>query len=290
MPSSEYNDTTTHYSFNKPHTDAPVNIEDLNANMDTLDSTLYSVETKANASKTITDKITMSDSRYKINSGVTSSDQSSMWKDFGGKDGYCGIRAVRGNSTMAWLPSAYGSGLMVGVQDTMFYVAGNHNASSSTPTVSFAGGTTSNVTNSDPNWYFKIKGANGGEYDLSKLVPNSYDGDNFKALLNASNVDLSGTIAGYIKRYAGVVTLYLSLPLVNKSAYTNELIMTLPTGYLPPASMYFLGYITVSGQYVPVHLQLITSGAYARELHLWTPTGTTLPTSPRLIASLTYVQ
>lgn len=288
MPSSEYNDTTAHYSFNKPHIDAPVNIEDLNANMDTLDSTLYSVETKANASKTITDKITMSDSRYQINAGISVSDQSSMWKDFGGKDGYCGIRAVRGNASMDWLPSAYGSGIMTGVQDTMFYVAGNHNASSSTPTVSFAGGTTSNVTNSDPNWWFKIQGTSGKTYDLRPLDASSINSgtSEFTATLNSSNVNVSGTMAGFVKKYAGVVSIYLSLPLIQKSSYTNELIMTIPQGYRPASGMYFYGFVSINSTFVPFQLQLLTNG----EIHLWSPNGATIPSSPRLITNLTYVQ
>ena len=239
---AQYYDETTNYSLRKPHADAPVNIGDLNWNMDKLDTEVKANKTAAEAAKSITDRIEIVNASSRIKVGVLSDSADTSWSDFGGTVNHAGLRTVRNQAEVPWAAARYSSGLMIGLNDSHFYIGGSYGSTAGT--VAFAGGSSSNSSGASPYWNFKIRGEGGQVYDLRTLFPETLSNTDFNAALDSTNtVNISGaTAGGFLRKAAGMCSFYLTVCLASNTAASSLLIFTIPTGYKPYGSFYTSAY------------------------------------------------
>ena len=85
---------------------------------------------------------------------------SKAWNALGGKASWNGVMAAYNNAAPSWGAGQYSSTLVFGSQDTK----GMIDAACNSPIVVFGGGTTSNSSDDNPNWYFKLSAKNGQTY------------------------------------------------------------------------------------------------------------------------------
>ena len=130
------------------------------------------------------------------------------WSTLGGTISENKITISRNTSKANWNSSKYSSSIVFGCLDIKGMLDLAYNA----PIVTFAGSSTGNCTDDNPNWYFKLSGTTETTYNLDNFMPKS--GGTFTGAVTGTSFGASGYLAANTGNSgtAGGLALYSTNP------------------------------------------------------------------------------